>query len=97
MRTARKLGAEWRQVVRGGVITGAKEDESSIGHVWAAGFHNVTARGGVSSTRDLGPTMTVRGQSIGISIGMLDKHIRTTLGLKRGAPLKSVAWGGRPT
>jgi hypothetical protein len=23
---------------------GAKEDESSIGRVWAAGFHHVTAR-----------------------------------------------------
>jgi hypothetical protein len=23
---------------------GAKEDESSTGHVWAAGFHHVTAR-----------------------------------------------------
>jgi hypothetical protein len=39
----------------------------------------------------LGPTMTAWGQRIGISIGMLDKLIRTTLGLKRGA------WGGRPT
>jgi hypothetical protein len=26
------------------VGTGAKEDESSAGHVWAAGFHHVTAR-----------------------------------------------------
>jgi hypothetical protein len=51
--------------------------------------------GGVS-TRSLGPTMTVRGQSIGISIGTLDKLIRTTLGLKRGAPQEG-AWGGHPT
>jgi len=29
------------------------------------------ARGGVKSTRGLGPTMTTRGQSIGISIAML--------------------------
>jgi len=28
-------------------------------------------RGGVRSTRGLGPTMTARGQSIGISIAML--------------------------
>ena len=28
-------------------------------------------RGGVRSTRGLGPTMTARGQSIGILIGML--------------------------
>jgi hypothetical protein len=26
------------------VGTGTKEDESSIGRVWAAGFHRVTAR-----------------------------------------------------
>jgi hypothetical protein len=33
-----------------------------------------TVRGGVRSTRSLGPTMTARGQSIGISIGMYRKH-----------------------
>jgi hypothetical protein len=42
MRTARTLEAEWGQVVRGSVSTGAKEDESTIGRVWAAGFHHVT-------------------------------------------------------
>jgi len=26
------------------VSTGTKEDESSIGRVWAAGFHHVSAR-----------------------------------------------------
>jgi len=31
----------------------------------------LACRGGVRSTRSLGPTMTARGQSIGISIGML--------------------------
>jgi hypothetical protein len=44
MRTARTLEAEWRKVLRGSVITRAKEDESSTGRVWAAGFHHVTAR-----------------------------------------------------
>jgi hypothetical protein len=44
MRTARTLEAEWRQVLRGDVSTGAKEDELSTGRVWAAGFHHVTAR-----------------------------------------------------
>jgi hypothetical protein len=44
MRTARTLEAEWRQVLRGSVSTGTKEDESSTGRVWAAGFHHVTAR-----------------------------------------------------
>jgi hypothetical protein len=44
MRTARTLEAEWRQVLRGSVGTGVKEDESSTGSVWAAGFHHVTAR-----------------------------------------------------
>jgi hypothetical protein len=43
MRTARTLEADCRQVLRGRVSTGAKEDESSTGHVWAAGFHHVTA------------------------------------------------------
>ena len=32
-------------------------------------------RGSVSSTRGLGPTMTARGQSIGISIGMLPRTL----------------------
>jgi hypothetical protein len=44
MRTARTLEAEWRQVVWGSVSTGANEDESSTGRVWAAGFNHVTAR-----------------------------------------------------
>jgi hypothetical protein len=44
MRTARMLEAEWRQVLRGNVSTGAKEDESSTGRIWAARFHHVTAR-----------------------------------------------------
>jgi hypothetical protein len=43
MLTARMLDAEWRQVLRGSVSTGANEDESSTGRVWAAGFHHVTA------------------------------------------------------
>jgi hypothetical protein len=36
----RKLEAEWRKVLRGNVGTGTKEDESSTGRVWAAGFHD---------------------------------------------------------
>jgi hypothetical protein len=43
MRTARTLEAEWRQVLRGSVGTGANEDDSSTGRVWATGFHPVTA------------------------------------------------------
>jgi hypothetical protein len=43
MRTARTLEAEWWKVLRRSVITGAKEDESSTGRVWSAGFHYVTA------------------------------------------------------
>jgi hypothetical protein len=43
MQTARMLEAEWRQVLWGSVSMGAKEDESSTGHVWAAEFHHVTA------------------------------------------------------
>jgi hypothetical protein len=44
LRTARTLEAEWRQVLQGSMSRGAKEDESSTGRVWAAGFHHVTAR-----------------------------------------------------
>jgi hypothetical protein len=44
MRTARTLEAEWWQVLRGSVSTGEKEDKSSTGRVWTAGFHHVTAR-----------------------------------------------------
>jgi hypothetical protein len=44
MRTARTLEAEWWQVLRGSVSTGAKEDESSTGRGWAAEIHHVTAR-----------------------------------------------------
>jgi hypothetical protein len=44
MRTARTLEAECWRVLRGSVITGAKEDESSTGRVWAAGLHHVTAQ-----------------------------------------------------
>jgi hypothetical protein len=44
IRTARTLEAEWWQVYKGSMFTGTKEDESSTGRVWAAGFHHVTAR-----------------------------------------------------
>jgi hypothetical protein len=37
------LEAECGQVLWGSVSTGAKEDESITGHVWAAVFHHVTA------------------------------------------------------
>jgi hypothetical protein len=43
MRIARTLETEWKQVLQVSMSTGAKEDESTTGHVWAAGFH-VTAR-----------------------------------------------------
>jgi hypothetical protein len=44
MRTAGMLEAEWSQVLQGSVSTTAKEDESSTGRIWAAGFRHVTAR-----------------------------------------------------
>jgi len=34
--------------LRGNVGTGTKEDESSTGCVWAAGFYHVTARSGLA-------------------------------------------------
>jgi hypothetical protein len=33
------LEVEWRQVLQGSVSTGAKEDESGTGCIWATGFH----------------------------------------------------------
>jgi hypothetical protein len=39
------------------------------------GWRTWITRGGVSSTWGLGPTMTTRGQSIGISIGMLPQTL----------------------
>jgi hypothetical protein len=48
MRTARTLEAEWRQVLWGSMSMGAKKNESSNGHVWAAGFHHVTACSGLA-------------------------------------------------
>jgi hypothetical protein len=44
MLAARTLEAEWWQFPRGSVRTGAKKDNSSTDRVWAAGFHDVTAR-----------------------------------------------------
>ena len=38
-------------------------------------YVGVLRRGSVRSTRGLGPTMTARGQSIGISIGMLPQTL----------------------
>jgi hypothetical protein len=43
LRTDRMLEAERRQVLRGSMGTGIKEDKSSTGRVWAAGFHHVAA------------------------------------------------------
>jgi hypothetical protein len=34
---------KWRQILRGSVSVGAKEDESNTWHVRAGGFHQVTA------------------------------------------------------
>jgi hypothetical protein len=46
IRTVRTLEANW-QVLWGSVGTGTKEDESSTGRIWAAGFHHVRARSGL--------------------------------------------------
>jgi hypothetical protein len=43
MRIARTLAAEWREILRGILGTEKKKDESSIGCIWVAGFHHVTA------------------------------------------------------
>jgi hypothetical protein len=44
MSTARKLEADWKQVLQGSVSTGANVDEPSTGRGLAAGFYHVTAR-----------------------------------------------------
>jgi len=43
IRTARTLEAKWWQVCEEAWVRGKKEDESSTGRVWAAGFHHVMA------------------------------------------------------
>jgi hypothetical protein len=53
MRTARRLEAEWRKVLRGSVGTGTNEGESSTGRVRAAGFHHVTARSRLARVLEL--------------------------------------------
>jgi len=45
-----------------------------FGHHYAH-HQELKIRGGVRSTRNLGPTMTARGHSIGTSIGMLPKTL----------------------
>jgi len=41
------------------------------------------AGGGVGNTRGLGPTMTARGQSIGISIGMLPQTLIMSIAVQK--------------
>jgi hypothetical protein len=47
----RTLTAEQRQVLKGGVSMGAKEDESSTGRIWAIEFHHVMSRSHLEGTR----------------------------------------------
>jgi hypothetical protein len=53
MGTARTLEAEWRQVLRGSVSTGAKVDESNTGRVWAAIFNHATVRSSLAGVLKL--------------------------------------------
>ena len=50
-------------------------------------FRNLTLsyRGSVRSTRGLGPNMTTRGQSIGISIGMLPQTLITSITVQKAS------------
>jgi uncharacterized MAPEG superfamily protein len=43
MQAVRMLEAEWGKILWESMSTGAKEDESNTGHMWAAAFHHVTA------------------------------------------------------
>jgi hypothetical protein len=49
-------------------------DRSILTRTAASQIEHIT-RGSVRNTRGLGPTMTARGQSIGISIGMLPQTL----------------------
>jgi len=62
IRTARTLEAEWWQVCGGSVGTGTKEDESSTGHSWAAGFHHITDRSRLARVFKLEPFMSLNFQ-----------------------------------
>ena len=44
---------------------------------------NIRSRGSVRSTRGLGPTMTARGQSFGISIGMLPQTLTMSITVQK--------------
>jgi hypothetical protein len=59
MRTARTLEAESRQVLRGSVGKGKKEDELSTGRVWAAGFHHVMVNTTHHDTRQNTPVHNI--------------------------------------
>ena len=65
----------------GGSVTTSKL--SILCSLMAVSSSEYTAsRGSVRSTRGLGPTMTARGQSIGISIGMLPQTDYVDYGTK---------------
>jgi hypothetical protein len=53
MRSASKLEAECWQLLGGRVGTGTKEDKSSTGRSWAAGFYHFTARSRLASVLKL--------------------------------------------
>jgi hypothetical protein len=40
----KKVGSRMMASLQGSMGTGTKEDESSTGHIWAAGFNHITAR-----------------------------------------------------
>jgi hypothetical protein len=45
--------------LRGSLSIGTKEDESSIGRIWAAGFHHVTARSRLARVFKLEPFISL--------------------------------------
>jgi hypothetical protein len=49
----------------GSVGTGTKEDESSTGRVWAAGFHHLTARSGLARFESYEPFISLIFQFFG--------------------------------
>ena len=57
------------------VGTGLEQGVGLAPSLFNIALEYVVSRGSVRSTRGLGPTMTARGQSIGISIGMLPQTL----------------------
>ena len=73
--TSQRSREQFLSLVKSNLFRIATQQQAISGSSFHGTANNVTFRGGVRSTRGLGPTMTERGQSIGISIGMLPQTL----------------------